>query len=422
MFLMILLYIVLTIIRPQDYMPGLANVPLLIVVQVLAFASWLGSKAKTFAAPQFVLLPLFLLAMMASEVATGWFGGSIEQLRQFGPAVVAFFVLAAAASSSPRHVRTIFAVFALCTTVLALHGVDQIRHGVGWTGMPLDKDHRIRYVGIFNDPNDLGLLFVSILPMAVYLSAGGGLLRRLFWLTCAALILYGIYLTNSRGTMLAVAVIFGVYLWMKRGKLTALVFGGVGFLAMRLIKTRFQDLEASGESATGRIDAWYAGIHMFLSHPLLGVGVGNFTDYNYLTAHNSLVLVLAETGFVGYTLWLAFVGYGFWMMVNILRHQPDLDADDELGVLAWRQEQSIAFTLLLCLCGMFAAAFFLSRSYIILVYLLAAVVVGTYVGCQQRFHDLPRVSLADSWWRWPPIAMASIAVLYVIVKVLLRSA
>jgi len=161
---------------------------------------------------------------------------------------------------------------------------------------------------------------------------------------------------------------------------------------------------------------------MFLSHPLLGVGVGNFTDYNYLTAHNSWVLVLAETGFIGYTLWLAFIGYGFWMMFSVLRHQPQLDQDDELAAIAWQQEQAIAFTLLLCLCGMFAAAFFLSRSYIIVLYLLEAVVVGAYVGCRQRFEDLPRMSLTESWWYWPPIAMASIVALYFIVKVLLHFA
>lgn len=422
MFILILVYLVLTIIRPQDYMTSLANIPLLIVVLAGAFLSWMGSRAKTLDAPQFVILPLFLLAMMASEIANGWFGGAVEQLRQFGPAVIAFMVLAASASVSTRRIATIFAVFTMCTAILALHGVDQIRYGVGWTGMPLDEDSRIRYVGIFNDPNDLGLLFVAVLPMPFYLSARGGIFKKSFWLVTAVLILYGVYLTNSRGSMLAVAVIFAVYLWLRRGKVIALLFGGTGLVAMRLIKTRFQNLSASGESAMGRIDAWYAGLHMFLAHPLLGVGVGNFTEYNYLTAHNSLILVLAETGFIGFALWLAFVSYGFWMMIRILRHQPHIDEDDLGAAFAWREEQSIALTLLLSMCGLFAAAFFLSRSYIIIVYLLAAVVVGCYVGCQQRFTDLPKISLSEDWWRWPPISLASIATLYVIVQVLLRSA
>jgi hypothetical protein len=54
--------------------------------------------------------------------------------------------------------------------------------GVGWTGMGMIQDGRIQYVGIFNDPNDLALLFVMVLPMALYLSSRGGWfgLKRLF--------------------------------------------------------------------------------------------------------------------------------------------------------------------------------------------------------------------------------------------------
>jgi hypothetical protein len=78
MFIFILLYLALTIVRPQDYMPGLAGLPILSVVLLLAFFSWLLSSAKTFAAPQFFILPVFLLALMMSQVAAGWAGGALE--------------------------------------------------------------------------------------------------------------------------------------------------------------------------------------------------------------------------------------------------------------------------------------------------------------------------------------------------------
>jgi putative inorganic carbon (HCO3(-)) transporter len=42
MFVLSLLYLVCTIIRPQDYMPELVGVPLLQVVLVLAFLAWLS--------------------------------------------------------------------------------------------------------------------------------------------------------------------------------------------------------------------------------------------------------------------------------------------------------------------------------------------------------------------------------------------
>ena len=419
MFLLSLLYLVLTIIRPQDYLPGLVGVPVSPVVLVLAFLAWLVSAAKTFAAPQFLILPVFLLVLMVSQVVNGWSGGALDELAKFGPTVVAFFVLAACCTSQHRVVVAM-AVFVLCAVVLALHGVEQADTGVGWTGIPIGEDGRIQYVGIFNDPNDLGLLFAATLPMAVFLSRRGGFFGRIFWLAAAALLLYGTYLTNSRGAMLSVLVVAGIYIWRRRGMVTAGVLGVIGLACMQVLSSRMQDLDVDDESAYGRVDAWYSGLHMFMSHPVFGVGAGNFTEYNDLTAHNSFVLVLAETGFVGYILWLAFVSYGFLMMLAVLRHKPDPAAGPEQAD-EWRGECGIAFTLLSSLCGLFTSAFFLSRSYTVVMYLLIAVVVGYYMGVRQRFPELPAFRLSEGGWRWVPAAVGSIAVMFVVVAVLLRS-
>jgi len=431
MFVLSLAYLMLTIIRPQDYMPGLVGVPILPVVLILAFAQWLGSVGKNLSAPQFMILPIFLLVMLLSDAANDWLGGALEQLEKFGPTVIAFFVLATAVSTSRKRVVITFAVFTLCAMVLALHGVDQFNNGVGWTGMGLSEDRRIQYVGIFNDPNDLGLLFVTTLPMALYLSARGGFLGRVFWFAGAALLLYGIYLTNSRGAFLAVMVIAAVYLWRKRGLLTSLALSGVGMMGLLLIPTRAQDISVDEDSAFGRIDAWYEGLHMFLSHPLLGVGAGNFTDYNDLTAHNSFVLVIAETGLLGYVLWLAFVGYSFLMMLRVLRYQVEVPAqatvpvekadDASLGV-DWERERNIALTLLLALCGMFAAAFFLSRSYTVVMYLLIAIVVGDFVRVRASVPGMRGFSLVSGGWWWVPVALGSIAFLGITVIALMHSA
>ena len=155
MFPLILLYVVLTIIRPQDYVPGLETAPILPVVLLLAFAMWLASRSKTFEAPQFVILPAFLLILMISQMSNGWAGGALDELARFGPVVIAFFVFGAACGTQKR-VRIAMGVFVACATVLALHGVEQVSTGVGWTGTPLSEGGRIQYVGIFNDPNDLG--------------------------------------------------------------------------------------------------------------------------------------------------------------------------------------------------------------------------------------------------------------------------
>jgi len=419
MFPLILLYVVLTIIRPQDYVPGLETAPILPVVLLLAFAMWLASRSKTFEAPQFVILPAFLLILMISQMSNGWAGGALDELARFGPVVIAFFVFGAACGTQKR-VRIAMGVFVACATVLALHGVEQVSTGVGWTGTPLSEGGRIQYVGIFNDPNDLGLLFAATLPMAVFLGRRGTGAMRPVWLVAALLLLYGTYLTNSRGAMLAVLVVAGCYVWYRKGALVAGAIGVAGLAAMKLLSSRMEELDAGEESAAGRVDAWYSGLEMFREHPAFGVGPGNFTEYNDLTAHNSFVLVLAETGFIGFVLWLAFVGYGFWMMLTIVRHHGPAGADPALQA-EWVAERQMALTLLLSLCGLFAAAFFLSRSYMVVLYLIAAMVAGYYVGARRRWPALPMFQLSNGGWRWLPAGACSVFALFVLVAVLLRT-
>lgn len=475
MFLLILVYLGFAIVRPQDFLPGMAGLPVMSVTLLLAFAGWLLRGARTSGAPQFLLLPVFILIAMASEVVTGWSGGMEYVIEQMGPSLIVFFVLASAIDD-PRRTATTFAVIGLCAMVLALHSVQQAEHGVGWTGMTLGEDGRIRYVGIFNDPNDLGLLFVMALPMVLCLASRAGFLGRWFWRFGALLLLAGVYLTKSRGTQLAVLLMGAVYLWQKRGLLTAGSLGFVGLVGLMLMpSTRMNDLDPDEESAFGRVDAWYEGLDMFKTHPLFGVGFGNFTDYNPLTAHNSFVLVLAETGFLGFLTWLAFVGYCFWMIWRVLRLQSGLakavqatvravtmvrpqarlalasalsadagvaerrhivvrgkdvtmsgsgtaanQADTAAEDRQARSEQALSLTLFCALCGFFMAAFFLSRSYNIMLYTLAAIVVGHYASMRKRHDTLPRFTLSVSGWRWLPIALVVVAALYVLVAVLLR--
>jgi len=420
MFFFMLLYLVLVLIRPQDY-PAMAEalpVPVLQVTLGLALVAWLASRAKSFAAPQYLLIGLFLVVLMVSKVVNGWAGGALVQLLKFGPIVAAFVILANAVTT-PARIRTVMVVFVLCSTVLAIHGIDQVQTGIGWTGEPLSQGTRIQYLGIFNDPNDLGLLFVMCLPMALYLSSRGGLLglRRLFWWAAGGTLLYGIYLTNSRGALLALVTLVGAYVWQRRGLVSAAVFGGVGLVGLMLIPSRLSELDIDESSAMGRVDSWYEGIQMFIADPLFGIGADGFSDLHYLTAHNSFVLVLAETGIIGYTIWLAFVGYCFRMPLAVLRMQRQ--PADAAAASAWAAERKLALTLLLSLFGFFAAAFFLSRSYIILLYLLAAVVVGYYAGARQRYPDLPTFDLGKDLVLWPLVSVASIVFLYVLVKVML---
>lgn len=438
MFVAMLLYLVLVIIRPQDY-PALVDsmpLPLLPLALILAALLWLMSARKRFDAPQYVLLLLFFVVMMLSNVANGWFGGALVQLNKFAPVVLAFIVFANAVDDRRRMVKAM-AVLTLCAAVLAVHGIEQSRLGVGWTGIGMSQETRIQYVGIFNDPNDLGMLFVTCLPMAFYLASRGGLARLVWWAAIVALV-WGIVLTDSRGTLVATLGLLGVYVWWRKGLVFAGVVGALALVALMAMPSRMQEMDVSEASAMGRVESWYEGLQMFRQHPLLGVGADLYSDHYRLTAHNSFVLVLAETGIIGFTLWLAFVGTCFRMMYVALRSPPDYvlaacegddDAqvddmhagagDDDAEVAAWFEDRAIAFTLFLALCGFFIAGFFLSRSYVVVLYLLAALVVAHYTAMRSRNDALPAFGLHHDLLRWPLLAMAGVVGLYVVVKVLL---
>lgn len=430
MFFFMMVYLVLVIIRPQDYpavidSPGAPWQP---IALILAAVFWMFSARKSFAAPQYLLLPVFLLVAMISKIVNGWPGGALFVFVFFAPVLMAFVLLANAADTRSR-LRTVMAVFVACATVLSVHGIEQSMTGIGWTGVGMSQETRIQYVGIFNDPNDLGMLFIMCLPMAIYLGSRGGLLglRRLLWWGMAAVLVYGIFLTDSRGTMLALVAILGVYVWQKRGLVMAglLAAGAMGGLIA--MPSRMQELDASEASAAGRIDSWYEGIQMFIGNPLFGVGAGGYTDVNPLTAHNSFVLVLAEMGIIGFTLWLAIVGYSFKMTLSMLKRGDDIMDDvpaeipDETVVSEWRDDRALTLTLLLSLSGFFVAAFFLSRSYVVILYLLVALVVANYVRLRETYASLPVFSLDKDLVRWPIYSVLWVVGLFVMVKVLLAS-
>ena len=146
--------------------------------------------------------------------------------------------------------------------------------------------------------------------------------------------------------------------------------------------------------------------------------------------------VLAETGILGFTLWLAFVVYGFRMMWTGSRplgelsweHEaaPAADGDAETALAeldaieaGMAEGRAISMTLLLSLVGFFTASFFLSRSYVVVLYLLSALVLAQYEDQRREDPGLPAFSLGDDVLLWPAVGVGAALGLYVLVKVLL---
>jgi hypothetical protein len=165
---------------------------------------------------------------------------------------------------------------------------------------------RVRYRGDLKDPNEVAL---TICAGGMALLIGFALRRRglvgvFGYGSCVLLVFVTVYLTQSRGGLVAAMLVPGVYLIRRYGLGVAIPCALLGIPVMML---GGRSGEAADLSTEMRYDAWGAGLDMWHHSPVYGVGARAFTDHHYLTAHNSFVLSLAELGFVGFFLFAAVI-------------------------------------------------------------------------------------------------------------------
>lgn len=430
-FFFLLAYIVVLYIRPQEYVPAFVGTPLIPILLGFTALFWLVAQKKNFEAPQHRLLPALALAMFISVALTGWMTGALVALMDFVPTMILFYVVATSIDSIKRF-RDLSIVLTVVSCVHALHGAEQAMSeaGIGWTGAKM-IDGRITYIGFLNDPNDLALALLMTLPFTTYLAARStSFLVRLALAGAAALILYGIYLCNSRGSLLALGAMLFVYSVRRFGWIrSTFVAPLLGVPLLLLAPSRISEMSADEESAAGRVEAWYEGFEMFRSRPIFGIGKGLFTDHNPLTAHNSFVLGISELGLVGYFCWLSIVVLSGLMLYRLLRAPvPEggtassvmPGAASTLPANEWNDWQQLAQTLMYAFVGVMVAAFFLSRTYVAILFLLFALIVATHQAMRSRWPDIEAITVRDQFKTLLKFEVGTIVGLWLLTRVLLN--
>lgn len=413
----LLIYLALVYIRPHEYVEAVQGVPIVMTVLILSFLAWLFQREKDFRASHYGLLAGLMVVLPVSVAINGWVGGAPQAAIDFLPIVV-LFTITAASRLTPAHYRKIFFVIGAASTVLAVHGIDQVETGIGWSGAKVIQG-RITYLGFLNDPNDLGMAFLVALPMTLYWGLTGSRWARLLSLAAAAIQLVGIYLTNSRGALVAIGVMASVYAVRRFGfGRSFAVIPVLLALVVVLAPSRISVISAEEESAAGRVDSWYEGFQMFLHHPLMGVGKGNYTDHHALVAHNSFVHTFAELGFVGYFFWLSLLLVSVAMLRQVIKLPvAGKDGDPRAAVEALRQ---VGFTLVYSMLGYMVSALFLSRSYVFLLFFLQALIVALYLGARRQWPDeVPKVQASRMLPLLIGVELGSIVFMYLLTKILL---
>ncbi|MCB9746944.1 MAG: O-antigen ligase family protein [Candidatus Omnitrophica bacterium] len=368
-FILLLLYLTCTFIRPQDWVPALFGMRL---INGLALATMffiiveraVGRKFNFVNVPQNKLMLGFIFAIVMSHVAHTYLGGLIASVSEFMVIFILYFLILNGINTKLKFKFSIWFIVGLIF-ILVFQGIFQMENGYGWAGQGLTRaaaeDFRINWIGIFSDPNDLALAFIIAIGILIaFLFGKTNYFIRLAIIPMIGYLFYGIYLTNSRGGFLALMATIIFYFIKKTRKFTlgAIIGGSLAVLIFALGPSRLGLISTSEASAQGRIQLWYEGILMIKSNPLFGVGHDRFMEDLPQTAHNSYILAAAELGLFGYFFWVALI-YCSYKGLSIIQ-----DNDEEL--------KQYALGLQSGLIGFSAAAFFLSRTYVILPYLLFA--------------------------------------------------
>jgi putative inorganic carbon (HCO3(-)) transporter len=318
-FVLTVLYIVVTIISPEQFgkewaryhaLTYLAGITVLASLSNMTAYRYWKSSVQTF------LLLGLVVAIGLSQLVHGWLGGVFESWRVFLPSAAVFFFIVVNVTTVRRLKIVTLAAVASCLAVAveALCGYYAGYHTeifILYNKIFSPNDEvigqlmRIRGAGFLSDPNDLAQILLIALPLVFIAWRRGRMVANLFVvLVPAVLLLWSTYLTHSRGGLIALAAVALMAARKKLGTTTSVVLAAVfifGLLALDFTGGR----GISAADGADRLEAWANGLEMFKSSPLFGIGFNNFTDFHDITAHNSFVLCLAELGLLGSTLWMA---------------------------------------------------------------------------------------------------------------------
>jgi putative inorganic carbon (hco3(-)) transporter len=444
-FFFFLIYLALMFLRPAELAPRLESYQIMDIASgaaiVGAVFGLVTGRGPSLRAPQLYLAPLFMLwAGVSLVLSQHWIGGMLGVLFEFLRASGLVFLLVVLNVDSIARFRATVAVLGLLAVVLVVEGA--AAYHFGWRAdqllltQSLDEEDalemtdapptvedgarrsrategpvavRVRSLGFLNDPNDLAQALVALLPLVVSLREPERRVRNLLfvWIPVAVL-LYGIFLTRSRGGLLALLVMLLFALRRRMGRTMALAVSVVAVLGLVALGATGGRALAKDESGAGRIEAWSEGLEMLKTSPLWGIGFESFTDYHDLVAHNSFVHCFAELGLIGYFFWLALIVLTWVGLSTVLKGLDDAEA---------RDIQSACRALRLALVGFFVGCLFLSRSYGVMLFLMLG--LGTALGdIARREGLLDRQEHVVRWLgRIGAIEAVSIVLVWIAVRV-----
>ena len=459
-FALSLLYLVVSYLTPPVVFGSLAQYRIELMLAALILLVSIPQLMKSFVlkTPQALALAGLSLAVFVSIlVALHWTTGAVNAILGFVPSIYAYFLLGLHCNSRKKLQSLVVMLLFVCLFVIA-NGVRDLRNLNALTGSQVaassvntedgtwEFEHpytfpmlnstgewffRIRGLGEIHDPNDFGQLLVCEIPLLFIFWRPKKRIRNLvFVLIPACVLVYGIYLTHSRGALLALAIVILIAARRRIGTIPAVVIAGALFTgALALQFTGGRAISAS--AGEDRTELWGESLQLLKSHPVFGVGFGQLPVYIGHTAHNSVVVCVTELGLFGMFFWSLFLlpTLRNALLLSSPKHVEDIEEveTDEFPLFSrpWKgtaldkaEFNRWGYCLLLSLAGFLAAGWFLSRAFAMTLFLLGGMVEVLYEIAQRRGMAAPRLALRRTLVYSSWLMVGSVTAVYIMLRIL----
>jgi hypothetical protein len=459
-FVLSVFYFVTYYLTPTTLFGPLAPFRIELILAVLALFVSVPALMKSFIlkTPQsLALIGLALAVVLSMLIGMRWPGGAVQELLLFIPNAFAYFLVCLYCKSKTHLQILVLMLLCVCLFVIGRGYIDVVR-GVPQSGPSVaestggvnrnlwDFEHpylfpmmnssgewiyRLRGLGEINDPNDFGQLIVCVIPLVFIFWRKKKTLRNVaFVILPVCALLFGTFLTHSRGALLALMAVAVVSVRRRIGTLPALFVAGAMFIAASALHFT-GGREISANAGSDRTALWGDGLGLLKTHPFFGVGFGQMADNVGQTAHNSIVVCAAELGLFGLYFWTLFLlptVRDALVIASPTRVSEGEPIKEEAGL--YPQATTSADTidkaeinrlgrlLVLSLTGLLVAAWFLSRAFVLTLFLLGGMAEVVYQMALQRGMTAPRLQLARVLPYAGVFSIALVLLMYSMVRIL----
>jgi O-antigen ligase len=382
------IYLAFMYVNPAEYIPALQGIRVMLVlgmatlVRLLIRRAMDKDSAPLRVAPQGYLLAWLFLAVAASHLSHLDVDAASESLLDLVPKLVVY-VLIVNLITTPGRLRLVLYVMLLVTVALAGQAIFQTIVGRGFFAYQTFKEGRVWGIAAFRNPNMLAIGLVCILPFAyLMLIELRSKLAVLLVAAATVVIMWALYLTNSRGGVLTWGLVTSILLVRRVGYWRGILVAGAVMVLMFVFgPSRMSTISPADTSAYGRLVLWSAGLEMVRQYPFFGIGANAWgVKYDLFVAHNSFVEAAAELGFFGLIPWVM-------VFVLSLRHLLYVSRHSEESIATLRAPTE---AVLLAVMGFVFASLFITKAYHQFVFVLlglAAAVTCIFVdNSEHRFR------------------------------------